>query len=479
MQADSRRAYSIQSRLMFACTASLVLATLGATATLYFRFYARLEARCRPVLESLAAKVMAPYERRGGAVESASPEAVAATLCAEYLSLEFRVFDDAGALVLATPGWRDEPKPSVSSEDAGRGVEMVQLGNDALRHYAATRSWSIAGKPWLVQVAVAVEDVENALAGAELDLLFLLIPLLAFGAAGGWLLARMALRPALAMAHTAQEISARNLKTRIETRGTGDELDQLANALNGMLERLRESFARIETFASDLAHELRTPLTLLTSETEAVLLADAPKDQMRELLARHAEVYRSLRTMLNDLLDLLRTGTAGEPFLAERISLCPLVADVVDSFQPLAEDRGIRLELEDSGPELLVKGKSTALRRVLFNLFDNALAYTTKGGEVRVIVGGSDHSAVIRVQDTGEGIAPDDLPFVFERFYRGRGDRAEARRGFGLGLSIARQIVQQHGGTLEIQSAVGHGTTASVMLPLAGADTPSPGGNAS
>jgi two-component system OmpR family sensor kinase len=289
-------------------------------------------------------------------------------------------------------------------------------------------------------------------------------------AAGGLLLLRVAFRPFAALVADARAISPEDLERRLRDPGTGDELARLTAVLNGLLDRVSEGVASVRRFVHDASHEIRTPLASLRLGSEALLRGDLPEGP-RDLIVGNLEEIERLSRLLDDLLALARAE--GEPARrpAAPLDAAELVEFVAERVRPLAEAGEVALEVAAGAPgAATVSGDRDALVRLFWNLFENAIKYTPPGGRVRVACEAGRGAARIRVEDTGRGIASEDLPRVFERFYRGAG----ARGGTGLGLAIARAIARRHGGDVAIESAPGRGTAATVTLPASGERAPPP-----
>jgi heavy metal sensor kinase len=263
----------------------------------------------------------------------------------------------------------------------------------------------------------------------------------------------------------ARRITAEDLDRRIALRGTNDELDRLANTLNGMLARLAAAFTEMRRFSADAAHELRTPLTALKGGIEVALRsARSPEEYRRVLVSSLEEVERLIR-LAEDLL-LLSRSVAGPETPRESVDLEPVVLEVFDIAARLAQGRGVSVRLNEVGPAT-VKGDALALHRAILNLVENAIKYTPAGGKVELSLTTSDKSAVVTLEDTGIGIAGADAERVFEPFVRLDAARARETEGSGLGLAIARAIVVAHGGTISLESTPGAGSRFTVRLPLA------------
>jgi signal transduction histidine kinase len=283
--------------------------------------------------------------------------------------------------------------------------------------------------------------------------------------AGGALLARATLARVDAIRRTADEIGASDLTKRLPLRGTRDELDRMAASFNAMLDRVEEAYRRQADFVADASHELRTPTTIIRGLSDLLLRWGASDAEvLRESLEGIRRQADYLGRLVHDLLVLARGGTL-DPAQREVIDLSELAAVAVAESRPAAGGRRLSLEPREPAP---VRADPLRLHQVLGALLDNALRYTAEDGHIRVGVSTRPGTALLEVEDDGPGIAPADLPRVFDRFYRGRALARDGRGGAGLGLSIARAIAAEHGGTIDAWSEPGRGTRISVALPLHG-----------
>ena len=286
----------------------------------------------------------------------------------------------------------------------------------------------------------------------------------------GYLLARTATTPLADIMQTADRLHPEELHERLPIRGTGDELDQLSKTINGLLDRIGLYLEQKQDFLANAAHELRTPLAAIRSSIEVALNVDRSDQDYAELLDELLEESRLLETLVNQLLLLAETDADRLKIHREHISFTDVVERSVEMFAGVAEFRGLMVKRELL-PNVVVEGSRQHLRQVLNNLLDNAIKFTPGGGVigVRLYVDEALQKAVLEVSDTGKGVAPEDLPHLFERFYRG--DKARLResatRGTGLGLSICQAVVQSHGGNIKLHSPPGAGVTVTVALPLA------------
>ena len=317
----------------------------------------------------------------------------------------------------------------------------------------------------LVQVAMPLRRTHQTLL-RYVETLLVLVPLgVVLSAAGGWLLARRALRPVDRMSQSALRISAEDLSRRLERRGTQDEIDRLADTLNAMLARLQAAFAEMQRFTADAAHELRTPLTALRGGIEIALRAERSPDEYRRVLASSIEEVDQLIRLAEDLL-LLSRSTVGLSAPRQPVDLEPLCLEALELGVRLAKGKGVNVSMDATVPAF-VQGDAGALRRALLNLVDHAVKYTPAGGSVVISLERAGQSVALIVEDSGIGIDPADARRIFEPFVRLDAGRSRDTGGSGLGLAIARSIVLAHGGTLEVQSRPGGGSRFTIDLPVA------------
>jgi heavy metal sensor kinase len=330
----------------------------------------------------------------------------------------------------------------------------------------ATRRVVVNGQKYAIQVAAPLSEFHEALSRFGL-ILWLFGPLLLIGATvGGYWISRRALKPVDQITTAAESISIRNLADRLEVPNTGDELQRLSETLNKMLARLNSSVQRISQFTADASHELRAPVSLIRTTAELAVSRGRTNDEYHEdMIEILAEAERTSR--LIDRLLLLARADAGEDGIQrEPTNLATSVREAVDQGRSLAVKRRIELSSQISIDPAVVLGDGEALRRLVFILIDNAIKYNTEGGKVQVALGIQDGQAACTVSDSGIGIAKEDQEHIFDRFWRADKVRSRGTGGAGLGLSIARWIVERHQGTIDVRSEVGKGTTMTVRLPI-------------
>jgi heavy metal sensor kinase len=355
------------------------------------------------------------------------------------------------------------PIPPQIAEAAESVFESVAVTN--------TRRWRVVSVgvqgpqgPLIVQVgrSLAAFDQESQ----ELLHVFLLIgPLtLLVTLTGGYFLARRTLAPMQQMNETARQVSAERLGRRIVVNNAGDEFGQLAVTLNGMLDRLERSFTEMQRFTADAAHELRTPLAVIRNEAEVALRQPRTGDEYARVLENLLEETVRLSQLADQLLFLCRQDAGLNEPVRDEIALDRLLHEVVENMRLVAQEKGVLLTLA-TNPPFVIKGDGNQLRRVFYNVIDNAIKYTGSGGCVTLTSQLGEEEVVVSVADTGTGIPAGHLPRIFDRFYRADPARNGEGNGAGLGLSICQSAIRAVGGTISATSTEGRGSTFTVRLP--------------
>jgi heavy metal sensor kinase len=319
-----------------------------------------------------------------------------------------------------------------------------------------------------LQVGLSLEDVNDTM-HALLKVMLVLAPaMLLLASGGGFFLANRALAPIDKITRTAQQISAEDFKSRIGLRGPDDEVGRLAHTFDDMIARLQSAFEQQRRFTADASHELRTPLTAMIGQIDVALERQRDAQSYRGTLAGVREQAQRLARMANDLLFLARSDTHATPTAGEPIDLAQLLPAICAQVEPLARARDQQLDLHQTAPSSIVRGNEDDLIRLFLNLLDNAIRYTPPGGRISVRCDQCAGQVIISVTDTGQGVAPEHLPHLFDRFFRVDRGRSRAQGGSGLGLAIAQNIVRAHGGKLSVESTLGQGSTFTTILPTVG-----------
>jgi heavy metal sensor kinase len=328
---------------------------------------------------------------------------------------------------------------------------------------------SILGPPPGIQPAALViarstKQIDQALAGLVRTLIIAVPLALILAAGGGLFLARRALKPVDKIAQTAREIGESDLSQRINV-NTKDELGRLAATLNEMIGRLEKTFQRQKQFTSDASHELRAPLAVIEAESSLALQKERPSSDYQRSLEIISQESRQMSSLIDQLLTLARADAGKEQWNFTEVNLGKLITNLSTDVEILCQEKGLSFQLGQP-QDLVVKGDEARLRELFMNLSDNAIRYTPSPGAVSVSLRREGQMAVVAITDTGVGIPAEDIPFIFERFYRVDKSRSRAEGGSGLGLAICKHIVEAHGGKIEAESQVGVGSTFSVWLPL-------------
>jgi len=284
-----------------------------------------------------------------------------------------------------------------------------------------------------------------------------------FAWAGGWWITTRAIRPITDISNAAEKISTGDLTQRIQTADASSELGQLANVLNSTFARLEAAFNQQARFTADAAHELRTPVTVMLTHAQNGLASECECEEHREAFEASQRAAQRMRRLTESLLTLARLDSGGAAALHSLCDLDCITQDAVDLLRPLAKQKGISLTTELAPAECF--GIAEQLGQAVSNLVGNAISYNQSGGSVRVKLATEAHAAVLSVIDTGQGISAEDLPHVFERFYRADRARSNQTTHSGLGLAIVKSIVEAHRGTIEVASGLGKGSTFTIRIP--------------
>jgi len=283
------------------------------------------------------------------------------------------------------------------------------------------------------------------------------------GLAGGWWLASGAIRPVEDISATALKIAGGDLSQRINAADTESELGRLAAVLNSTFARLEAAFAHQSRFTSDASHELRTPVSVILSQVQTVLSRERSGAEYREALEACQRAALRMRRLTESLLELARLDAGQQPMKQERFDLARVARDCVELVRPLAAERGLEIKCDLPPTECL--GDSERIGQVATNLLTNAIHFNREHGEIDIRTHAENGSVILSVADTGTGIPAEDLPHIFERFYRVDKSRSRVQGRSGLGLAIAKAIVDAHSGTIGVSSQPGVGSTFNIRLP--------------
>jgi heavy metal sensor kinase len=376
-----------------------------------------------------------------------------------------QVYDQDGNWIFRAPALeKNQFTPAEAAAIKHRSFQNLRLANKPFRFL--TERIEVNGRSYAVQTGVPTDQIIATLSLFRRYLVMLAPLLLLAAASGGYWLSRKALSPVDALTRTARSISGSNLSERLEKLATGDELERLSDTLNEMLARIESAFLRITQFTADASHELRTPISLIRTETEIALRKPRGGAEYREAL-RHIllEVERT-SSLLEELLSLARADSGRESLRLTLVDLRAALTEIANEWRHLIEARNLRFTQQFANCEFPILADRSAVRRLLAILLDNAVKYTPPPGVVELGLEVRVGKAVITVGDSGIGIPESDQTKIFERFYRVDKARSRELGGAGIGLAIADWIVQQHRGSIAVQSSVGKGSTFLIEFPL-------------
>jgi signal transduction histidine kinase len=341
-------------------------------------------------------------------------------------------------------------------------VNFLENRNVPGREYKARFIYGLTGRGQILQIGASMEQDEKFLIlfwAAFGILISLVIPFATFS---GWLIGKRALMGVEQVTKTALNISRGDLGQRVSVGSGAEEITRLAGTFNTMLDRIDTLVAGIRNMTDDIAHDLKKPIARIRVISERNISTNHNTNRDDQVYARIIEECDNLMQMIDTMLDVSEAEAGAAPLDMKQIDIAGIVRNAHDLFYPLAEDKGLRFVL-DIPVMCLVLGDIHKSQRMIANLLDNAFKYTLPGGEVEISMKEDRDKVMISIRDTGIGISADDLPHIFERFFRCDKSRSEA--GIGLGLTLAKAIAGSHGGDITVQSSPGIGSTFTVILP--------------
>ena len=396
--------------------------------------------------------------QRGG-LEALSSE-IRETHGSQYAFL-IRVLDSNGVTLKQTPGMEAllpaNIFPPAPARDVAAPIEYQRAGQVFA---LTTRAPTTSGQPFTIQIGQNRSSDRRF----EKDFRTLLAVVLGLGVIAAAFIAitvtRRGLRPLVEMRRALERVQPAHLSERIEPAQWPRELQPVVTAFDGMLDRLEDSFTRLSQFSADLAHELRTPIGNMLGEAQVALTRERSSNEYRTVIESTAAECERLSGIIDNLLFLARAESAEQQIERSLFNGRAALEKIAGFYQTAAEDRHVDIACQGEGQ---IFADPALFNRALSNLIDNALRFTSDGGNIRISIAARKGHTEISVRDTGSGIAPEHLPRVFDRFYRG--DPSRSSSGTGLGLALVKSIVDLHGGSARIQSQMGSGTTVTLVFP--------------
>jgi heavy metal sensor kinase len=315
---------------------------------------------------------------------------------------------------------------------------------------------------YMVQVSSPLTSVNTALSKLRIIFLIFLPFTILLASLAGVYLANLIIKPLKHIIRTVRTISAENLKNRIDNPDTRDEIKKLADTFNTMLDKLDSSFTSQKQLIQDISHELRTPLTIIRGEIEVALKKERIPVDYQAVLRSSLEEIQRISIIVENLLVLSRYDSQEVPLDKKHFSVTALLQDIIADVKLIADKKGLAIELSADGGYSITADEGQ-LRRAFLNIIDNAIKYTPAQGRISIAIEKNVAGVQVRLSDSGSGISKENLPFIFNRFFRV--DKSRSSEGFGLGLSIAKSILQAHTATISVDSEYGKGTTFIVTLP--------------
>lgn len=458
-------------RLTAAYSMAGLLLVILATAGLYMLLRAELDRSTELFLQDKLHVLRTLLRERPNDDDALREEVELESAARRYQQFYIRLLDEHGVPILTTQGMAEqldlgkfagqiESRPERSTAIVGRHGRAFQITS------ASAPVGSVPGRTDTIQIAIDVSQEEELLARYRLWFWTILLITAVLFPLLGYRIARHGIRPVEQISATARKITSTNLRERIRADGYPFELASLAETFNEMLGRLEGSFERISRFSADIAHDLRTPVNNIRGEAEVALARARTVEEYRDVLESSLEEAVRLSELIGNLLFLARAESPLTELHLGKVDVGDLLATVKDYYEAIAAESGVLLTAVKRDIVTADLDRSLMLRAVS-NLVSNAIAHTPKGGSVTLAVSACGPEIRIEVSDTGRGIPAEALPRVFDRFFRVDSSRSQISGGTGLGLAIVQSIMALHGGSAEITSQLGCGTSVTLRIHTA------------
>lgn len=468
---------SLRTVLLSGLVALNALVIAGIVATVFVRARDEAEAALRDDVALRARTLAGVVEIERDGLEFDAPKKTMPEYETPGSGTYAVVYDAAGKAVIRSPSLGKAPLRAFAAwTEGGYAWSETASGPDGIPCTLVTHSFVAQADPvagWTpppeearrYQIVVARDrrPTEAALARLALFLGGIGAAALVLTAVGGMFVARRVLGPIRRLTEEAAALTPEDPSRRLEPATVARELESLSATLNGALDRLADALERQRRFTSDASHELRTPLAILRGTVDVLLRRERTPAEYRAGLERQARVVARMTAITEKLLALARADAGHVELRRERVPLAEVTRGVCGEFEGAASDSGVSLECA-ADDAVAVTGDPLHLGELVQNLVSNAVKFTPRGGAVRVSLEGVNGHAVLDVADSGPGVAPEDRPRIFERFYRAAG-RTPSAEGDGLGLAIVDWVVRAHGGTVEVLDRDGGGALFRVRLP--------------
>jgi heavy metal sensor kinase len=374
-----------------------------------------------------------------------------------------QITDDQRDILYQSDVLQSHRVPALAACQDAQPLAFTTMGEHGWPVRVATQCVSIEGTKLAVHVVEPLRDMLEALHEYSLYLIFLIPAALLITTAAGYWISRQALAPVEQIRREAEAIDSTDLTARLRVPGTDDEIARLARTLNAMLARIENGFRSIERFTADASHELRAPLALIMTAGEVSLRRERSHEELTEVLRKTVREARHMSNLVENLLDLARGDARQRHTELTPVNLAEILRSLCEELIPAVEAKGLALTSSVPDKDIVVLGESTQLRRLFLILLDNAIKYT-EAGSITLTLATDSSGVMVTVADTGIGIDPEAQLHVFDRFWRADKVRSPSKGGAGLGLSLAAQIVEKHGGAISLHSEAGRGSAFTVRL---------------
>jgi signal transduction histidine kinase len=455
-----RKLHNLRNSLLFRLTilyaaAFAVLSTIGFS-VFYYRIYA-------VAMEHLDQELLQEAQKYIALMQAAGLEGVRLAFTQEAESEDptedfYRLFNFKGDILITTDmsSWGVIARQDILSKMQQQGLThaIQTLAIDG-RDEEARMITAIVGPDSVLQIGESLEEVDDYL-DIFFKLLFLLVvSFIIVSAVSGWLLARRATSDMQEVTKTAEEISNGAYDRRVQVKGRLREIERLGATFNQMLDRIQSLLKSMKEINDNIAHDLRSPLARIRGTAEMSLLKEKSIDDYKDMAASTIEECDTLIGMINTMLDIAEAEAGVNGVQAEKFELVALIREACELFRPLAEQKKVALEI-DLPDSITFENDRKKMQRIVTNLLENSIKYTSENGTVAVSAGAQDGGVRIEFKDTGIGISESDLPHIFERFFRC--DRCRSQGGVGLGLSLVKAYTESLKGRIDVESVLNQGS---------------------
>ena len=453
---------TIAFRLTLLCTATCAVSSFAAFLIFHEVMISRTHSRIDKILRSEMKEVSSLLASRG--IETIEEEIHNEAESIGTSDVFFRLLSSEGDEIASSnlDSWRGVGISRVALKGLAEGRPIFEtLKPPGWKHKVRTL-YGTVGPGMVVQIGWSLRDDEHLFEDFKEVWRIALAIVLVFSSLGGWLVARRGLSGVERLTETALAISDGAMERRVPLTGRGDEIDRLSEIFNHMLERIQSLIKEMREIIDNIAHDIKSPIARIRGIAEASLTAEKSPNEYLTMAANTVEECDRLLATVNTMLEVSEAEAGVTALSLSDVDISALVEDACDLFLPLAEDKDLNLEVKTVS-QCLVHGDRRKLQRVFANLLDNAIKYTTSGGNITVSAEKSDKEVIVSVRDTGLGISSEEISHIFDRFYRV--DKSRSVPGAGLGLSLVRAIVRRHGGEVKVSSSPSLGSTFTVVLP--------------